>query len=93
MRQRENKEKCLSPVFQIFLRFTLYLSSHDSVTQFFLVFCEIPYYHSKGMISYLNWNLDFGFFTSNLANKQILKTIPFRRRRSDQKINSAIIFV
>ena len=29
--------------------------------------------------------LDFGFFTSNLANKQILKTIPFRCRRSDQK--------
>ena len=30
-------------------------------------------------------SLDFCYSTSNLANKPIFKTLPFRRRRSDQK--------
>ena len=36
---------------------------------------------------------EFLISTSNLANKQIFKTLPFRRRRSDQKCNAGFLFV
>lgn len=59
MKRRREKErgegsetKRSSPVLQMLLRLTILLPSHSWVAQLFLGFCEIPYCHSKGMISY-----------------------------------------